>query len=311
MPGFGPLFQLQVAGRLCPCLEKSENRSARWAISEINQQCRTVEWYFPSRNNTNRNQNAAMSFLGGLFQQRNNSSTSGGSCKARLILRDSGGDGKPEIFIDPCHNGRSPPPAVVSNNPEDDDDDVAAAAANGSRPMTATSNTALPGYKLNVKLRRVDKVHLDNDNQIVLYARKSQSTQPAKELVRFVPLQPPCHDNGDHQTNDEGAGIPMTSDARNMLVHHFMVIVEWERQRIKDNKYNDDEDDDDDEDDENQPNFLQARAQKAAHFAKREIEMQKTRKDREKRKAKLVAEAGGLKYTAMAMANSGANRSIT
>jgi len=45
------------------------------------------------------------------------------------------------------------------------------------------------------------------------------------------------------------------------------------------------------------------RAQKAAHFAKREIELQQTKRDREKRKAKLVKETGGLKYTAIAMAN--------
>jgi len=44
-------------------------------------------------------------------------------------------------------------------------------------------------------------------------------------------------------------------------------------------------------------------AQKIKHFAQREIEMQKTKKDRETRKAKYVQEAGGLKYTAIAMAN--------
>ena len=62
-------------------------------------------------------------------------------------------------------------------------------------------------------------------------------------------------------------------------------------------------DDHEEEDEENQPNFLQARAQKAAHFAKREVEMQRVKKERDKRKAELVAESGGLKYTAIAMAN--------
>jgi hypothetical protein len=46
-----------------------------------------------------------------------------------------------------------------------------------------------------------------------------------------------------------------------------------------------------------------SRAQKVAHFAKREIELQQTKRDREKGKAKLVKETGGLKYTAIAMAN--------
>ena len=44
-------------------------------------------------------------------------------------------------------------------------------------------------------------------------------------------------------------------------------------------------------------------AQKIKHFAQREIEMQRTKKERENRKARYVKEAGGLKYTAIAMAN--------
>lgn len=274
MTGFGPLFQLQVAGSLCPCFERSENRNARLAVAEINQKCRQVDWQMPNSNGS------AGSFLGGLFQRNNTGKSIGGACRAKLILQDSGGDGKPEIYVDPC---------VPASIPIAD--------AEHHTPPGGDTGTTSPGYKLNIKLRRVDKVLLEDD-QIVLYARKAQSTQPAKELVRFVPLQ--CGSNDDNPNTAEA--LPMVSDARNMLVHHFMVIVEWERQRTKDDY------DDDDDDDENQPNFLQARAQKAAHFAKREIEMQKTRKEREKRKAKLVAEAGGLKYTAMAMAN---NSSIT
>ena len=44
-------------------------------------------------------------------------------------------------------------------------------------------------------------------------------------------------------------------------------------------------------------------AQSIKHFAQREIELQKMKKERENRKAKYVKEAGGLKYTAIAMAN--------
>ena len=44
-------------------------------------------------------------------------------------------------------------------------------------------------------------------------------------------------------------------------------------------------------------------AAQVKHFAQREIEMQKQKKEREDRKAKYVKEAGGLKYTAIAMAN--------
>ena len=47
----------------------------------------------------------------------------------------------------------------------------------------------------------------------------------------------------------------------------------------------------------------QTAAQKIKHFAQREIEMQRTKKERENRKARYIKEAGGLKYTALAMAN--------
>jgi hypothetical protein len=45
------------------------------------------------------------------------------------------------------------------------------------------------------------------------------------------------------------------------------------------------------------------RAQKAAHFCQREIELKRLKGEREKRKAKYIAMSGGLKYTALAMAN--------
>ena len=51
------------------------------------------------------------------------------------------------------------------------------------------------------------------------------------------------------------------------------------------------------------PTGLKARAQRATHFAKKEIEMKKRQQDREKIKAKYMKDSGGLKYTALAMAN--------
>lgn len=44
-------------------------------------------------------------------------------------------------------------------------------------------------------------------------------------------------------------------------------------------------------------------AQKMKHFAQREIELKKMKRERDERKAKYVKESGGLKYTAIAMAN--------
>jgi hypothetical protein len=149
-------------------------------------------------------------------------------------------------------------------------------------------------YKLQIALKRVHAVQVVDatSDDIILTAKppsanKNKNRQAPKELLRFSVLQ---------DTKDEVIAVP--SDQRNLMVHHLSVMVEWERQRRAANG-----DDDWDEDEEDQPNFLQARAQKAAHFANREIEMQTTKRDRDKRKAKLVAESGGLKYTALAMAN--------
>lgn len=147
-------------------------------------------------------------------------------------------------------------------------------------------------YKLQIALKRVHAVQVVDatSDDIILTAKpvkQKANKQAPKELLRFSVLQ---------DSTDEIIAVP--SDQRNLMVHHLSVLVEWERQRRAANG-----DDGWDEDEEDQPNFLQARAQKAAHFANREIEMQQTKRDRDKRKAKLVAESGGLKYTALAMAN--------
>ncbi len=48
---------------------------------------------------------------------------------------------------------------------------------------------------------------------------------------------------------------------------------------------------------------LNRKAQVRRHFAKRSIELQDRKRDAEVRKAKYMEGAGGLKYTALAMAN--------
>lgn len=47
---------------------------------------------------------------------------------------------------------------------------------------------------------------------------------------------------------------------------------------------------------------IKARAKKAAHFAKRELEMRERKSSREARKQKYL-QGGGMKFTALAMAN--------
>lgn len=84
-----------------------------------------------------------------------------------------------------------------------------------------------------------------------------------------------------------------SSDDRDAASLDLQVLVEWNKHRQP-------------EVEEELPAAgIRHRAQKAAHFAKREIEMREKKRDREKRKAGHMQNmsSGGLKYTAMAMAN--------
>jgi hypothetical protein len=213
---------------------------------------------------------------------------------ATLVLRDSSIDGQPEIVINGLEANRQ----------------------NDLSEARALSRT--------IKLRRVDKVVLEGDEIILksksVAASNSKSHRPSQELLRFIVLQSPA----DNEQTDAAAVFPVTADSRNLLVHHFMVLTEWERQRraalVKSDpdSYNVDHDSEDDDDDDNDDgniavrggtNFITARAQKMADYAQREIELQRTKVKREQRKAQLLKEAGGLKYTAMAMANMPTNAS--
>lgn len=312
--GFGVLFQLQVKGLMCPCLLSSEDANARQAVRALNSgTCRRVQVHAEKHNSSG----SIGGFLGGLFGRRSTgdatattrSSSSSNTISsselftsqrqqtsflAKLALHDCSADGQPAIFIDPVGNS-----VVVEEDEEKQQ--------RGSPTAVASYNN-----KRTVKLRRVDKVLLEGD-EIVLKS-KVKSSHPSRELLRFTVLQCNSEDDVDvAAVASKSEVLPVTQDTRNMLVHHFMVLAEWERQRraalhaSDPDTYNDDSEDEDNDEAAARTggatNFIAARAQKAAHFAKRELELQRTKKDREQRKAKLISEAGGLKYTAIAMAN--------
>ena len=162
------------------------------------------------------------------------------------------------------------------------------------QPVVRLDGIGTTEYILRIPLRRIDRIQLIDDH-IVLYGKKitSEKGKDAPELLRFVVLL-----SGDSLDADP---VLVPTDVRNELVHHWMVLVEWERQRRS--KLPDTDDDDDDDEGGGSKNIFVRQAQQAAHFAQREIELQRTKRDREQRKAKLIQEAGGLKYTAIVMAN--------
>jgi len=266
---FGPIFQLKWLGLLCPCIQKEEQRTARQALQYLDG--RPIKWIRSEATKNKGGFSFGISF-GKSFLSSSKPDSGGGDCHAIIRLSDNV-DGHAEIIIDPT----SSPLQHQSSFNEND-------ASNTVGTPSATNSPA-PSFQLHIKLSRVDRVTLDGSNDIVLLARPVRGNNKAKELVRFIVLNQ--HDN-----------CVAKAEERNLFQHHLAVLVEWERQR---RAANDIYDDDDDEED--QPNFLQARAAKAAHFAAREVEMKQTKMSREKRKAKLVAESGGLRYTALALAS--------
>jgi hypothetical protein len=303
LPSGGPLFVLQWSGRLCPCLEKDEDRNARQALQSL-RSCSNARILWKTGTSASLSGSGTggggsggvgAGFLSSLFQGAvggvgGGGSGSSASVPARFVVQDDE-NGEPEFFVDPI-----PEDATEANSASGDDASHSPQAPpfrrSGSGSKHDRPSTSSVGYKLHVLVRRVDRVTLEG-NDVVLLAKKLDPQQPAKQLLRFELL------------STSASNAPATTEQRNLAVHHLSVLVEWERQRRIGMGYHDGNGNYCEEEDDDQPNFLAARAQKAAHFARRELELQQTRRDREKRKAKLVQETGGLKYTALAMASRG------
>lgn len=122
---------------------------------------------------------------------------------------------------------------------------------------------------------------------------------PLHHIERIEPIEPTMlviitrdiYSTDEKKVTKEAARISFgSSDDRNAVCLDLQVLVEWNKNRQPDIE-------------ENLPaDGLRARAKKAAHFAKRELEMRETKRSREQRKAKYMQGTSGLKYTAMAMA---------
>ena len=127
------------------------------------------------------------------------------------------------------------------------------------------------GYIKTVSLKQLDRVLLQDDSYIIL--------QSEKEAGKY------------HDIASIGIVVGDAKEIREALTQ----LVEWDGRRRAAIPEEDRELDEED--------GIRQKAQKAAHFAKREIELQTQRRDREKRKAEYIKGSGGLKYTALAMAN--------
>eukprot|EP00934_Nitzschia_sp_Nitz4_P008219 Nitzschia sp. Nitz4//scaffold23_size168460//104765//105535//NITZ4_002229-RA/size168460-processed-gene-0.266-mRNA-1//-1//CDS//3329543665//8209//frame0 len=111
------------------------------------------------------------------------------------------------------------------------------------------------------------------------------------EPTMLVIVSKDIHSTDEKRPNKEAARISFqSSDDRDAVYLDLKVLVEWNRQRQPDME------------EELPADGIRAKAQKTAHFAKRELEMRETKRSREQRKAQYMQGSTGLKYTAMAMA---------
>jgi hypothetical protein len=264
-----PLLTLKLLGSLCPCLEKEEDRAARraaWSLSSV-----TVRWH-KSLGSGDSDSNASVSgFIKGIF----GGSSSGAGTESYESI-----NGASFSIID----ARGGPQLVMSPPPDRE-------ICKKRIPLRMIKTVRLAGSRSGIE------VTLDNNDVVLRF-----------DLLK--PLQIAEDDEEGDMTQVEVEDAD--NSTRNDIMVQLQILVEWERRRQarlitlgfdEDSEDIDQLNDDDMQLSPKKRGIIADRARKVQHFAQREIEMQKQKRDRENRKAKYVKEAGGLKYTAIAMAN--------
>jgi len=257
------IIPIKMVRYLCPCLEKAEDAKARKSLNKLGNL--RVKWHRSSKDALGKSGLGGL--VSGLFSSNSKpSSLSSGAIDAELDVID--GESGPEIRIQP-----------IAERIND-------SSSGGEITMKQSA-----GFMKSIPLKQVDKAVSEassssswtggssSGNTIVLISE--QKDQP-DILVRLDLL---------HET-----GIEMSSKAVDEVIESFTCLIEWDGRRRAANP-------EEQEEELEEKAGITARASKAAHFAKREIELQQQKREREKRKAQYVKDAGGLKYTALAMAN--------
>jgi hypothetical protein len=144
--------------------------------------------------------------------------------------------------------------------------------------------------QIDIPLRRIGSVSVASDS--FLSSQSTSSTIVLYKNVKKKNESPIEHSRIELRVN------AMTVEAdREEVLEKLRILIDWDKERRKASGENEEEEED-------QVGLtLGQRAHKMKYFAEREIELQKTEKDRARRKEKYMKGSGGLKYTAIAMAN--------
>ena len=279
-----PLLTLKLWGTICPCLEKEEDAAARKAAWSLSSQ--PIRWRRRLRTSNEGGGEVSVSgFISGIFGGSSSCTSNSSSSSARY-------DSVEATF------------SVVDSL---------------KGPMLVVETRANATRNKSVPLRMIKTVQ-SRSSGIISSLVGSRSgieilDKSGNELIRFDLLKSsPASDTG---TAEHESDVTTTSSgmedaeesARDDTIDLLEILIQWERRRQaclvtlgEDQDNSDDVVDEFDEETGNSPRsspskgkgggIIAERAQKMKHFAQRE-----------NRKAKYVKEAGGLKYTAIAMAN--------
>ena len=228
-------------------------------------QKKSVSWHTASRRNS-----TATGFMQSMFG-RSNSNSSGGSSSSdqkpptpsQIKICDGTkdsinyGEPFPELQICPRKSIDTDATGTINN------------VDNNNINNGPLQQSAAMSFQLDIPLHHIMRIESTDTTMIVIYTKDVNTIDDKKA-----------------GTEKEAARVSFSSpDDRDAASLDLKVLIEWNKHRQPDVE-------------EDLPaTGIRQRAQKAAHFAKREIEMREKKRDREKRKAGHMQnmESGGLK----------------
>ena len=286
----GPLTTLKVKSTICPCLTTPQEATTITAISVLSNL--HIQFCGPSSKESKNTHKNVGTFVKSLLKNATNNafapSSSDDMTENRFIR------GRIKVM----DSVRGPVLLFEAENRYDSDVDNVNCDDDINKENTYNrKNISIP-IKWIGRIESYDSFLSSSNLGIIIYkiGPKTESNSfnqgNKDELIRFNILS-------SNPFNDENSRIVGTED-RDDAIEQLNLLFDWNKERRKSQPSHEEDDDDNDE---QRDNGLTGRALKAKYFIQKEIEMKKMIKDREGRKAKNMKDSGGLKYTALAMAN--------
>jgi hypothetical protein len=290
----GPLTILKVKGSLCPCLATPQESTANQALSVLSNL--PVQFCLKNNNSNNDSNNQVGKFVTSLFNRASNAASAVGGgeyIKGNMNIIDSI-RGPILSFEENDIKG--------TNMPDMQGDEYNDDGADDKQRINSEKKDCTIQLKRIADIESIDSFISSSNAGIIIYKKKKKrgpmnnnDDSEKIELIRFNICTLNPFDSNDDQM--------ATSEERDEIMDHLRVIIEWEKERRKLQPQEHDAEEEEDEEEGKRSNGLGQKALKAKYFIQKEIEMKKLAKDRESRKAKYMKDSGGLKYTALAMAN--------